>query len=127
MKKRTSLFLTAAFTTFLFSCEKDIKQTKCYQVKYISNYCTEQGSVLVSFGTTNTDATPIKDNDGKIIEYQAALINVSESYRIQNKIFYVKYHYNSNDNIEIKSCPQGPAAVKVLTVDAVSNDDCNVN
>ncbi len=127
MKKRSSQLLALAIMSFLFSCEKDIRQTKCYQVKYISDYCTDQSSILVNFTSKNTDATPIKDNDGKIIEYRAALINVPESYRIAGKIFYIRYHYNSDDNIDTKNCPKGPGSVKVLAVDAVSNDDCNVN
>ncbi|WP_316803664.1 hypothetical protein [Pedobacter nototheniae] len=127
MKKLSSRVLACAMITLLFSCEKDIRQTKCYQVNYLSDYCKENGSILVRFSAKNTDATPIKNSDGKIIEYRAALINVPESYQVAGKVFYVKYHYNSDDNIEIKSCPKGPDAVKILTVDAVSSDDCNVN
>ncbi|MBC6109977.1 hypothetical protein ACFOG5_07615 [Pedobacter fastidiosus] len=126
MKRLSILSILLLFVVLHFSCEKDVQTKMCYQVKYISAYCPNQDASLVSFTAKNKDATPILDSNGDVIDYQAALLNVPEKFKVPGKIFYVKYHYKDGEE-ESVPCPAITLPVKVLSADGVSAEDCNSN
>jgi|GEM_PF-1119488 len=126
MKKRSIFSILLIFVSIHFSCEKDIQTKMCYQVKYLSDYCPNQDASLVSFTSKNKDATPITDSNGDVIDYQAALLNVPQKFKVPGKIFYVKYHYNGAEE-ETIPCPAITLPVKVLSADGISEEDCNSN
>lgn len=126
MKRLSILSILLFFVVLHFSCEKDVQTKMCHQVKYISAYCPNQQASLVSFTAKNKDATPITDSNGDVIDYQAALLNVPEKFKVPGKVFYVKYHYNGSEE-ETISCPAITLSVKVLSADGVSELDCNSN
>ncbi|NRF40209.1 hypothetical protein [Pedobacter foliorum] len=106
------------------SCKKDKNEQKCYQVRYIMNYCPQMG-VLVDFIKPNPDATEHRLDNGKII-YQAAFLNIPDQYHVKDKIFYVKYHYDKNKEKELRKniCQAIFSPVKILVGDYTSVNDC---
>lgn len=106
------------------SCKKDNNKQKCYQVRYIMNYCPQMG-VLLEFIEPNTDATEHKTENGKTI-YQAALLNIPDQYHVKDKVFYVKYHYDKDKEKELSKniCPAIFSRVKILIGDYTSANGC---
>jgi len=106
------------------SCKKNNNEQKCYQVRYIMNYCPQMG-VLVEFTKPNTDATEHKLENGKVV-YQAALLNIPDQYHVKDKVFYVKYHYQKDKEKELNKniCPAIFSPVKILTGDYTSVNSC---
>ncbi|RDC58342.1 hypothetical protein DU508_05260 [Pedobacter chinensis] len=125
MKKKLAVPFLFIVILLSVSCEKEGQVNKCYQVKYISDYCPKPGAALVSFTSPNKDATAIADSKGGIIDYRAALLNVPDKFKEENKIFYVKYNNNHKD-MEFKDCA-GVDQVAILTADGTSDVDCNHN
>jgi len=126
MKKKVIYLAILLLSCIHLSCKKTKNSKQCYQVKVISNYCPKTGSVLVSFTKANPDATPIKDNNNKIVAYQAALLNVPEEFQIAEKTFYVTYHYDAElSKPDAVACPAIFGVVKILVSDSISNEDCN--
>jgi len=125
MKKKLAVPFLFIMILLAVSCEKEGQVNRCYQVKYISDYCPKPGAALVSFTSPNNDATAVKDSKGDIIDYRAALLNIPDKFKEENKIFYVKYN-NNNKNIEFKDCA-GVDRVAILTADGASDADCSQN
>ncbi|WP_457268427.1 hypothetical protein [Pedobacter sp. UYEF25] len=103
----------------LVSCKKTGK--KCIQVKYVMSYCLKAGASLVALCNPNIDATV----NGKQV-YEMALLNVSKSFQIKDKVFYINYHYDvEKAKFDNNICPAVVGPAPIFVCDSASETDCN--
>ena len=113
MNKVGALLVFLCIFLSLASCKKD--KGECVKVKFVSTYCPKSGAVIVN----------IEQNSGGL--NHIALLNVPESYRVADKIFYVTYHYDQAlDKLDDgKICPAVVyEEVKIFVADSFSETDC---
>jgi len=99
---------------------------ECVEVKYVGGYCPKTGAAILTLAKPNSNATSFTDERGNV-SYQIALLNVPDTFKVKDKVFFVSYHYDADlDKPDANACNAFMAVIniKIFVSDSVSETQC---